>query len=141
MKATITWQDKACFLGESGSGHQVMLDGPPDLGGENRGIRPMECLLIGLGGCSAFDVVNILRKSRQNIQDCRVEISAERADAIPSVFTKIHLHFIVEGAGLRLKAVERAIALSAEKYCSASLMLQAGGVEITHDFEILTATA
>ncbi len=137
MKATVTWLDGRAFVGESGSGHAVVMDGPPDGGGRNIGVRPMEMLLIGVGGCSAYDVVSILEKSRQKVSDCRVELSAERADAIPAVFTKIHLHFIVSGTDLDPRQVERAVKLSADKYCSASIMLRGAGVEVTHDFELL----
>jgi len=136
MKATVTWLDGRAFVGESGSGHAVVMDGPPDGGGRNIGVRPMEMLLIGVGGCSAYDVVSILEKSRQKVGDCRVELSAERADAIPAVFTKIHLHFVVSGTDLDPRQVERAVKLSADKYCSASIMLRGAGVEVTHDFEI-----
>lgn len=137
MKATVTWLDGRAFVGESGSGHAVVMDGPPDGGGRNIGVRPMEMLLIGVGGCSAYDVVSILEKSRQKVSDCRVELSAERADAIPAVFTKIHLHFVVSGTDLDPRQVERAVKLSADKYCSASIMLRGAGVEVTHDFEVL----
>ena len=132
MKATIKWIDNAMFLGESGSGHTVVMDGPPEQGGRNLGVRPMEMLLLGMGGCSAFDVMAMLRKSRQEVADCRVELEAERADAVPAVFTRIHLHFVVSGVNLKESHVARAVALSAEKYCSASIMLESAGVEITH---------
>jgi putative redox protein len=138
MKATVTWIDGRAFVGESGSGHAIVMDGAPEGGGRNIGIRPMEMLLIGTGGCSAYDVVAILEKARQPVRDCRVELSAERADAIPAVFTKIHLHFIVCGDGLNPAQVERAVKLSADKYCSASMMLGKAGVEITHDFEVVS---
>ena len=137
MQATVKWVDGAQFLGESGSGHSVVMDGPEDHGGRNTGVRPMEMLLLGLGGCSAFDVMSILKKTRQPVRDCRVEITAERADAVPAVFTKIHLHFIVAGEALKDKQVARAVELSATKYCSASIMLEGAGVEISHDFEIV----
>jgi putative redox protein len=136
MKGTVTWLSGRAFVAESGSGHAVVMDGPPDGGGRNIGVRPMEMLLLGVGGCSAYDVVTILEKSRQKVSDCRVELSAERADEIPAVFTKIHLHFVVSGEDLNPKQVERAVSMSAEKYCSASIMLARAGVEITHDFEI-----
>jgi putative redox protein len=139
MKATIKWVDGAMFLGESGSGHSVVMDGPEDAGGRNMGIRPMEMLLLGLGGCSSFDVMNILRKGRQQVTDCRTELSAQRADAVPAVFEKIHLHFIVSGNGLDADKVQRAVQLSAEKYCSASIMLGKAGVALTHDFEVVEA--
>ncbi|MES2625479.1 MAG: OsmC family protein [Pseudomonadota bacterium] len=137
MKATIKWVDGAMFVGESGSGHSVVMDGPEDAGGRNIGIRPMEMLLIGVGACSAFDVVSILKKGRQQISDCQAQLSAVRADAIPSVFETIHMHFIVKGKDLDAGKVERAIELSAEKYCSASIMLGKAGVVMTHDFEIV----
>ncbi|MCL7419973.1 MAG: OsmC family protein [Methylobacter sp.] len=137
MQATVKWVDGAMFVGESGSGHAVVMDGPPDHGGRNMGIRPMEMILLGVGGCSSFDVVQILQKGKNDIVDCVAEISAERVDAIPSVFSKIHMHFIVKGRGLKPSTVERAIKLSAEKYCSASIMLGKAEVEITHDFEVI----
>lgn len=136
MKATIKWGGDVKFIGESGTGHTVIMDGPEDHGGKNQGARPMELLLLGLGGCTSFDVMSILKKQRQDIVDCVAEIEAERADAVPSVFTKIHIHFKVQGRKLRDVAVEKAVALSAEKYCSASIMLEKGGVEITHSFEV-----
>jgi putative redox protein len=126
------------FVGESGSGHSVVMDGPPELGGRNLGVRPMEMLLLGLGGCASFDVVLILQKSKQAVTDCEVEITAERADTEPKVFTRIHLHFIVKGHDLAVEKVERAIRLSAEKYCSASIMLGKTAT-VTHDFEVCTA--
>lgn len=136
MKATIKWVDNAMFLGESGSGHSVVMDGPEDHGGRNMGVRPMEMLLLGLGGCTSFDVMSILSKQRQNVVDCVADIEAERADTVPSVFTKIHVNFKVTGRNLKESLVERAVALSAEKYCSASIMLEQGGVEITHSFTV-----
>ena len=136
MKARIKWLDHMTFVGESASGHSVVMDGPPDAGGRNLGIRPMEMVLLGLGGCTAFDVVMILKKARQPVADCIVDIDAERADGIPSVFTKIHLHYRVMGTGLSEKQVEKAVKLSAEKYCSASKMLEDGGVEISHDYVV-----
>ncbi|MFZ0106182.1 MAG: OsmC family protein [Thiobacillus sp.] len=138
MKARIKLIEGVSFAGQSESGHTVVMDGPPDSGGKNLGVRPMEMLLLGLGGCSAFDVVHILRKGRQAITDCIAEIDATRADTDPKVFTRIHVHFIVSGHGLDPKRVEQAVKLSAEKYCSASIML--GKVaEITHDFEVQEA--
>lgn len=125
------------FVGETGSGHTVVMDGPADHGGRNMGMRPMELILLGVGGCSSFDVVQILQKGRNDIVKCVAEISAERVDAVPSVFSKIHLHFIVSGRDLKPSAVERAVKLSAEKYCSASIMLAKSGVDITHDFEVI----
>ena len=137
MKARVQWAGEALFLGESGSGHAVVLDGPPDTGGRNLGIRPMEMLLIGLGGCSNFDVVSILRKGRQPVESCEVFLDAERAGEEPKVFTRIHLHFVVKGRGLKEAQVKRAVELSAEKYCSASIMLGRAGVDISHDYEIV----
>ncbi|KAF0809756.1 hypothetical protein A167_01572 [Alcanivorax sp. S71-1-4] len=140
MQATIRWQGNVCFEAESGSGHTILIDGPPDHGGENRGPRPMETLLLGMGGCASFDVVHILRKSRQDITDCRCEIQAERAeDEVPAVFTRIHLHFVVTGNNLKENQVRRAVELSAEKYCSASIMLARAGVEITHSYDVEAA--
>lgn len=136
MQAKVKWVDGAQFLGESGSGHSVVMDGPEDHGGRNTGVRPMEMLLLGLGGCSAFDVMNILTKSRQAVTDCHVELSAERAEGVPSPFTKIHLHFVVTGRALKENQVKRAVELSATKYCSASIMLEAAGVAISHDYEM-----
>ncbi|WP_320819239.1 OsmC family protein [Thalassolituus sp.] len=136
MKATVKWVDNAMFLGESGSGHAIVMDGPEDHGGRNMGIRPMEMLLLGLGGCTSFDVMSILSKQRLDVRDCVAEIEAERADAVPSVFTKIHVHFKVSGRNLKESLVERAVKLSAEKYCSASIMLEQAGVEITHSFAV-----
>ncbi len=135
MQAKVQWLSQVQFKGESDSGHQILMDGPESAGGENRGMRPMELILLGMGGCTSFDVVTILKKSRQDIKKCEARISAERADSIPKVFTKIHITFIVEGHELNEGMVERAINLSAEKYCSASIMLSKS-VEITHDFKI-----
>lgn len=137
MKATVKWVDGAMFIGESGSGHSVVMDGPEDHGGRNMGVRPMEMLLLGLGGCTNFDVMSILRKQRLDVHDCIAEIEAERTDAIPAVFSKIHVHFKVSGRALKPSAVERAVSLSAEKYCSASIMLEQAGVEITHSHELI----
>jgi len=136
VKASIKWIDNVTFLAESESGHTVVIDGPPSAGGRNIGIRPMEMVLLGVGGCTSFDVMSILQKARQDVTDCVAEIEAERADEIPSVFTKIHFHFIVTGNNLKEAQVKRAIDLSAEKYCSASIMLGRAGVEISHDYEI-----
>ncbi len=136
MKARIKWVENVSFIGESETGHAVVLDGAPDAGGRNLGMRPMEMLLIGMGACTSFDVVTILKKARQPITDCVAEIQAERAEEIPKVFTRIHVHFVITGKGLVASQVERAVKLSAEKYCSASIML--GKVaQITHDFEIV----
>ncbi|WP_410211846.1 OsmC family protein [Aquirhabdus sp.] len=137
MQASIQWVGGVAFDAKSESGHQVTMDGSPAYGGENRGARPMELILLGLGGCAAFDIVTILKKARQDVTDVRCELKAERADEIPAVFTKIHLHFTVVGHGVKDKQVEKAIHLSADKYCSASRMLSQGGVEITHSFEVV----
>ena len=136
MKCRVKWLDHMSFVGESDSGHSVVMDGAPEAGGRDLGVRPMEMLLLGLGGCTAFDVVSILHKSRQKIVDCEAEIEAERATEIPKVFTKIHVHFIVSGRDLDPDKVRKAVALSADKYCSASKMLEKAA-EITHDFEVV----
>ncbi|MGB5832117.1 MAG: OsmC family protein [Thiohalocapsa sp.] len=135
MKARIKWIEGVAMLGEAGSGHGVVMDGPPDFGGRNLGVRPMEMLLLGMGGCTQFDVLLILRRARQDVTDCVVELEAARAESDPKVFTRIHAHFIVTGRDLNRRQVERAIQLSAEKYCSASIMLGATAA-ITHDVEI-----
>ena len=135
MKASVKWLEDLTFVGESGSGHAVVMDGPPDLGGHNLGVRPMEMVLIGMGGCASVDVITILKKSRQAVTDCVVELDAERADSIPKVFTRIHAHFIVTGKGLVDNHVKRAVDLSSEKYCSATLML-AKTADISYSFEI-----
>lgn len=139
MKASVKWTDGRQFVAESGSGHSVVIDGPPDHGGRNTGPRPMEMLLMGLGACTSFDVLEILEKSRVPVSDCVASIEAERADTVPAVFTKIHVHFTVTGKGLKEKPVQRAVELSAEKYCSASIMLSQGGVEVTHSYSIIDA--
>ncbi len=136
MKCRVKWLDNMSFVGESGSGHSVVMDGAPESGGRDLGFRPMEMLLLGLGGCTAFDVVMILKKARQNIDDCEVYIEAERTENIPRVFTRIHTHFVVKGSGLDAAKVEKAVKLSAEKYCSASEML-GKTAEMTHDFEVV----
>ncbi len=138
MQATIKWVDGVMFVGETGSGHAVVIDGPPDHGGRNMGARPMEMLLLGLGSCSSFDVLQILQKGRHDIVDCVTQVTGERVDSVPKVFSKIHLHFIVTGRNLKESVVKRAVQLSAEKYCSASIMLEKA-VNITHDFEIIDA--
>jgi putative redox protein len=137
MKARIKWTEGAQFVASSDSGHAVVMDGPVDGGGKNLGLRPMEMVLLGTGGCTAYDVVDILKKSRQPVRDCVVEIEADRAAEAPKVFTRIHIHFIVTGTGLSEAAVKRAVDLSAEKYCSASIMLQRAGVQISHDYQIV----
>jgi putative redox protein len=137
MEGTVTWVDGVRFVGTASSGHSVVMDGPESVGGQNAGLRPMELILLGVGGCSSFDVVQILQKARGKVESCIAELSAQRADAVPAVFESVHLHFKVRGEGLRDAQVARAVALSAEKYCSASLMLAAGGVKITHSHEIV----
>ncbi|WP_028452157.1 OsmC family protein [Chitinilyticum aquatile] len=138
MKVRLKWVEEVSFLAQSESGHAVLMDGPPEGGGRNLGPRPMEMLLMGAAGCSTYDVIHILKKGRADVRDCVVEVEADRADTEPKVFTRIHLHFIVKGKGLKPEQVERAIRLSAEKYCSATIML-AKTAEVTHDFEVLEA--
>ncbi|MDH5216816.1 MAG: OsmC family protein [Gammaproteobacteria bacterium] len=136
MKARVKWVDNAMFVGETDSGHAIVMDGPPEGGGQNLGARPMEMLLLGMGGCTNYDVVSMLKKSRQPVLDCVAEITAERAETVPKVFTKIHVHFVVTGReGLKEAQVKRAVELSADKYCSASIML-GKAAEISHDYEI-----
>lgn len=135
MKTTVRWINNMMMVGESASGHAIVMDGPEDLGGQNLGVRPMEMLLLGMGGCTTVDVVSTLKKMRESVRDCRVEIGAERAQEHPKVFTKIHLHFIIEGTELNDKKVAKAVSLSADKYCSASIMLGKTAT-LTHDFEI-----
>ena len=137
MQATIRLKEDDSLEGVTESGHQVVMDRSPDVGGQNLGSRPMEMLLLGLGGCAMIDVVLILRKARQAFTDIRVEINAERASEVPKVFTRIHLHFVVAGKQLDPRRVDRAISLSAQKYCSATKMLDSVA-QITHDFEILS---
>ena len=136
MKARVKWLDNMSFVGESGSGHSIVMDGAPENGGRNLAARPMEMVLMGLGGCTAFDVVLILQRARQAIDDCIIEVTAERSEEVPKVFTKIHVHYIVKGKGLSEKQVAKAVKLTAEKYCSVSIML-AATAEISHDYEIL----
>ena len=137
MRVTLNWLDGAAFTGVTDSGHEVVMDGPSDAGGRNRGPRPMEMLLLGTGGCAAFDIVHILRKARQQVDSCEAVLEARRADTIPAVFERVHFHFRVRGARLSESRVARAVSLSAEKYCSASIMLRRAGVEVLHDYEIL----
>ena len=139
MKASIRWTGDVQFTGTPDSGHRVAIDGPPEFGGQNAGVRPMELMLLGIGGCTSFDVVNILRRGRQDIVDCVTDIEAERAETDPKVFTRIHLHFRISGRGVDRRKVGRAIALTAPKYCSASIMLERAGVEVTHDYEVTEA--
>lgn len=136
MKARIKWVENACLVGEADSGHGVVIDGATEIGGRNLGIRPMEMVLMGLGGCTAMDVLSILKKKRQPITDCVIEVEGERSDSYPQVFTKIHVHFIITGYSLKEIHVKQAVDLSAEKYCSVSAMLEKTA-KITHDFEIV----
>jgi len=136
MKAQVKWIGGVAFEATADSGHTVIMDGAQESGGENKGFRPMEMVLLGMGGCTSFDVVGILKKSRQQVDECLVEITAERAQTIPKVFTKIHMHFLVKGKGIEPARVDRAVSLSAEKYCSAVAMLEKTAT-VTHDFEII----
>ena len=135
MKTTVKWIDNMLMVGESASGHGIVMDGPEEIGGHNLGVRPMEMLLLGMGGCTTVDVISILKKMREDVVDCRCEVSGVRADEHPKIFTDIHIHFIISGNNLDEKKVEKAITLSAERYCSASLML-GKAAKVTHDFEI-----
>ena len=139
MKASIRWAGDVRFTGTPGSGHSVAIDGPPEFGGKNAGVRPMELMLLGVASCTSFDVVRILRRGRQDIVDCVTDIEAERAETDPKVFTRIRLHFRITGRGVDRRKVDRAIALTAGKYCSASILLERGGVEVSHDYEIIEA--
>lgn len=139
MKATVSWVEDVCFDAESETGHTVRMDGPADSGGQNRGPRPMELLLMGMGGCASYDVVTILKKGRQNIAGCVAELEAQRADAVPAVFTKIKMTFVVTGTDLKEPMVQRAVALSAEKYCSASIMMEKAGCVVEHAYRIIDA--
>ncbi len=140
MQATIQWRQGVLFEGQSGD-HQVLMEGPESYGGQNRGFRPMQLLLTGLGGCTSFDVITTLEKMRQEISDCQVTLDAERSGEVPAVFTKIHIHFTVTGRSLKENMVKRAVELSAEKYCSASIMLTRAGVDITHSYSIIDQDA
>ena len=136
MNISVNWVDGMLMVGKSHSGHSITMDGPPEIGGENLGVRPMEMLLLGVAGCTMIDVVTTLKKMRQDLTNCETKLSAERADEHPKVFTDIHIQFILKGQDLDPKKVEKAITLSAEKYCSASIML-GKTASITHDFEIV----
>jgi putative redox protein len=138
LNIKVSWARDALFIGESGTGHKLLMDGPAEGGGHNLGPRPMEMLLLGTGSCSCYDVISILKKSRQNVVRCEVEVSSKRAETEPKVFTDIHIHFKVFGVDLKERQVERAVSLSAEKYCSASIMLGASA-NITHSFDVLDA--
>ena len=136
MECTVRWHDGMSFIAETGSGHMVPMDGAPAAGGRNLAPRPMELLLAGTGGCTSFDIVMILQRGRHDVRGCEVKLTADRADADPKVFTRINMHFVVTGKGLKTEAVERAVNLSAEKYCSASIML-GKTAEMTHSFEVV----
>ena len=136
MKARVKWVEDLLFVGESGTGHTIVMDGPEELGGHGTGMRPMELLLLGMGGCTSFDMIQMLKKGRQDVRDCVIEIDSERSDEIPKVFTKINVHYKVTGKDLKEAQVKRAVELSTQKYCSASIMLGASA-EITHDYEII----
>ena len=138
MNGTVKWVDNVMFVAKSGSGHSIILDGAPEGGGENSGMRPMELMALSVASCSSYDVVTILKKARQEISSCEADVEAVRVDSVPSVFESIHLHFRVSGTDLNAKQVQRAVELSADKYCSASIMLKNSGVKITHDFEIIS---
>ena len=138
MNGRVKWVENVMFVAESNSGHGIVLDGSPDSGGRNMGMRPMELMALGVASCSSYDVVTILKKARQDVTSCEAEIDAQRVDTTPAVFESIHLHFKVAGNDLSEKQVERAIELSADKYCSASIMLKNAGVKVTHDFEIVS---
>jgi putative redox protein len=137
MNARIKWVQDVMFVAESGTGHALVLDGAPAGGGRNMGMRPMELMVLSVGSCSSYDVVTILKKARQEITSCEAEVTAERVDATPAIFESIHLHFKLAGRNLSEKQVARAIEFSAEKYCSASIMMKNAGVKVTHDFEII----
>lgn len=139
MNARIKWIENVMFAAESGSGHAIVLDGAPEGGGRNMGMRPMELMALSVGSCSSYDVITILKKARQKITSCEAEVTAQRVDTTPAIFESIHLHFKIAGIDLSEKQVQRAIELSADKYCSASIMMKNAGVKVTHDFEILTA--
>lgn len=138
MNGIVKWVDNVMFVAKSGSGHSIVLDGAPEGGGGNSGMRPMELMALSVASCSSYDVVTILKKARQEISSCEADVEAVRVDSVPSVFESIHLHFRVSGIDLNAKQVQRAVELSADKYCSASIMLKNSGVKITHDFEIIS---
>jgi putative redox protein len=137
MDLSVKWVEDVMFVAESDSGHAIVLDGAAEGGGRNRGMRPLELMALSVGSCSSYDVVSILRKARQDISGCEASIKAQRVDAVPAVFESIHLHFTVTGKALSDKQVERAVSLSADKYCSASIMLRDAGVKVTHSYEVL----
>jgi putative redox protein len=136
MNISVKWIDGMLMVGKSDSGHAIVMDGPPEIGGENLGVRPMEMLLLGMAGCTMIDVVSTLKKMREDIVDCQTQVSADRAEEYPKVFTNIHVHFVLKGNQLNPSNVDKAIKLSAEKYCSASIMIGKTAI-ITHDYEII----
>ena len=136
MNISVKWIDGMLMVGQSDSGHAIVMDGPPEIGGENLGVRPMEMLLLGMTGCTVIDVISTLKKMREDVVDCQTQVSADRSEEYPKVFTNIHVHFVFRGKQLNTSKIDKAIKLSAEKYCSASIMLGKTAV-ITHDFEII----
>ena len=136
MNISVEWIDGMLMVGKSDSGHAIVMDGPPEIGGENLGVRPMEMLLLGMTGCTMIDVVSTLKKMREDVVDCQTQVSADRSEEYPKVFTNIHVHFVLRGKQLNPLKVDKAIKLSAEKYCSASIMIGKTAI-ITHDYEII----
>ncbi len=136
MNISVKWIDGMLMVGQSDSGHAIVMDGPPEIGGENLGVRPMEMLLLGMTGCTIIDVVSTLKKMREDVVDCQTQVSADRSEEYPKVFTNIHVHFVLRGKQLNPLKVDKAIKLSAEKYCSASIMIGKTAI-ITHDYEII----
>ena len=136
MNISVKWIDGMLMVGKSDSGHAIMMDGPPEIGGENLGVRPMEMLLLGMTGCTVIDVISTLKKMREDVVDCQTQVSADRSEEYPKVFTNIHIHFVLRGKQLNPLKVDKAIKLSAEKYCSASIMIGKTAI-ITHDYEII----
>jgi len=136
MNISVKWIDGMLMVGKSDSGHAIVMDGPPEIGGENLGIRPMEMLLLGMTGCTVIDVISTLKKMREDVVDCQTQVSADRSEEYPKVFTNIHVHFVLRGKQLNPLKVDKAIKLSAEKYCSASIMIGKTAI-ITHDYEII----
>ena len=136
MNISVKWIDGMLMVGQSDSGHAIVMDGPPEIGGENLGVRPMEMLLLGMTGCTVIDVISTLKKMREDVVDCQTQVSADRSEEYPKVFTNIHVHFVFRGKQLNPSKVDKAIKLSAEKYCSASIMIGKTAI-ITHDYEII----
>ena len=136
MNISVKWIDGMLMVGKSDSGHAIVMDGPPEIGGENLGVRPMEMLLLGMTGCTVIDVVSTLKKMREDVVDCQTQVSADRSEEYPKVFTNIHVHFVFRGKQLKTSKIDKAIKLSVEKYCSASIMIGKTAI-ITHDYEII----